>query len=44
MQNQQKYPAMRDSDKKLAGWDLPCDHLVIEEIPEVQYPQSYQAT
>jgi hypothetical protein len=35
---------MRDSDGKLAGWDLPCDHFVIDEIPEVKYPQSYQAT
>jgi hypothetical protein len=44
VQNQQKYPAVRDSDGKLAGWDLPCDHFVIEEILEVKYPQSYQAT
>jgi hypothetical protein len=54
VQNQHKYPAMRDSDGKLAGWDLPRDHFeantsnffghVIEEIPEVKYPQSYQAT
>jgi hypothetical protein len=45
---------MRDPDGKLAGWDLPRDHFetnisnfighVIEEIPEVKYPQSYQAT
>jgi hypothetical protein len=35
---------MRDLDWTLAGWDLPCDHFVIEEIPEVKYPQSYQAT
>jgi hypothetical protein len=35
---------MRDSDGKLAGWDLPRDHFLIEEIPEVKYPQSYQAT
>jgi hypothetical protein len=34
---------MRDSDGKLTGWDLPCDHFVIEEIPKVKYPQSYQA-
>jgi hypothetical protein len=33
VQNQQKYPAVRDSDGKLAGWDLPRDHFVIEEIP-----------
>ena len=54
VQNQQKYPAMRDSDGKLAGWDLPRDHFetnisnffepVPEEVPEVKYPQSYQAT
>jgi hypothetical protein len=35
---------MRNSDGKLAGWDLPHDHFVIEEIPEVKYPQYYQAT
>jgi hypothetical protein len=35
---------MRDSNGKLAGWDLPRDHFVIEEILEVKYPQSYQAT
>jgi hypothetical protein len=36
---------MRDSDGKLAGWDLPRNHFAIEEIPEeVKYPQSYQAT
>jgi hypothetical protein len=29
---------MRDLDGKLAGWDLPRDHFVIEEIPEVKYP------
>jgi hypothetical protein len=44
VQNQQKYPVVRDSDGKLEGWDLPFDHFVIEEIPEVKYPQSYQAT
>jgi hypothetical protein len=44
MPNQQKYPAMRDSDGKLAGWDLPRDHFVIDDIPEVKYPQFYQAT
>jgi hypothetical protein len=44
VQNQQKYPAIRDSDGKLAGWDLPRDHFVIEEILEVKYPQSYQDT
>jgi hypothetical protein len=38
VQNQHKYPAMRDLDGKLAGWDLPRDHFVIEEIPEVKYP------
>jgi hypothetical protein len=44
VQNQQKYHAVSDSDGKLAGWDLPHDHFMIEEIPEVKYPQSYQAT
>jgi hypothetical protein len=44
VQNQQKYPAIGDSDGKLARWDLPRDHFRIEEIPEVKYPQSYQAT
>jgi hypothetical protein len=44
VQNQKKYPAVRDSDGKLAGWDLPHDHFVTEEILEVNYPQSYQAT
>jgi hypothetical protein len=44
---------MRDQDGRLAGWDLPRDHfetnisnifeLLTEEIPEVKYPQSYQA-
>jgi hypothetical protein len=29
---------MRESDGKLAGWDLPRDHFVIEEISEVKYP------
>jgi hypothetical protein len=38
MQNQHKYPAMRDSNGKLAEWDLPRDHFVIEEIAEVKYP------
>jgi hypothetical protein len=38
VQNQHKYPARRDLDGKLAGWDLPRDHFVIEEIPEVKYP------
>jgi hypothetical protein len=38
VQNQQKYPAMRDSDGKLAGQDLPPDHFAIEEILEVKYP------
>jgi hypothetical protein len=50
VQNQQKYPAMRDQDGKLAGWDLPRDHFetntsdffepVPEEVLEVKYPQS----
>jgi hypothetical protein len=44
VQNQQKYPTMSDSDGKLVGWDLPRDHFVIEEILEVKYAQSYQAT
>jgi hypothetical protein len=54
MENQQKYPPMRDQDERLAGWDLPRDHFetnisnffepLPEEIPEVKYPQSYQAT
>jgi hypothetical protein len=54
VQNQQKYPAMRDQYGKLAGWDLPRDHLktnisnffesVPEEVPEVKYPQFYEAT
>jgi hypothetical protein len=35
---------MRDSDGNLAGWDLPRDHFVIEEISKVKYLQSYQAT
>jgi hypothetical protein len=44
MQDQHKYPAIRNPDGKLAGWDLPRDHFVIEEILEVKYPQAYQAT
>jgi hypothetical protein len=44
VQKQQKYSTMRDSDGKLAGWDLPRDHFVIEEISEIKYPQSYHAT
>jgi cytoskeletal protein RodZ len=54
VQNQQKYPALRDQDGKLAVWDLPRDHFetnisnffdpVREEVPEVKYQQSYQAT
>jgi hypothetical protein len=54
VQNQHKYPAMRDPDGKLVGWDLPRDHFENnisnflepqpEEIPEVKYPQFYQAT
>jgi hypothetical protein len=54
VQNQhQKYPTIRDQDGKLAGWDLPHNHLETnisnffrphpEEVPEVKYPQSYQA-
>jgi hypothetical protein len=53
MQNQHKYYAMRDLYGKLAGWDLPRDHFetnisnffepVPEEVPEVKYPQFYQA-
>jgi hypothetical protein len=45
---------MRDKDGRLAGWGLPRDHFENdisnflesqpEEIPEVKYPQSYQAT
>jgi hypothetical protein len=45
---------MRNQDGKLAGWDLPRDHFetnisnffepVPEEVLEVNYPQSYQAT
>jgi hypothetical protein len=38
VQNQQKYHAVSDSDGNLAGWDLPRDHFMIEEIPEVKYP------
>jgi hypothetical protein len=44
---------MRDQYKKLAGWDLYRDHFETdilnffesqpEEVPEVKYPQSYQA-
>jgi hypothetical protein len=50
----QKYPPMRNQDEKLAGWVLPRDHYendfsnflepLPEEILEVKYPQSYQAT
>jgi hypothetical protein len=54
MQHQhKKYPAMRDQDGRLAGWGLPQDHFGIdissflkpqlEEVPEVKYPQSYEA-
>jgi hypothetical protein len=49
----QKYPAMRDQDGRLTGWSLPRDHFENdisnflepqpEEVPEVKYPQSYQA-
>jgi hypothetical protein len=45
---------MRGQDGRLAGWYFPRDHfetnissffeLLPEEIPEVKYPQSYQAT
>jgi hypothetical protein len=45
---------MRDQDGMLAGWGLPRDHFEndisnflepqLEEISEVKYPQSYQAT
>jgi hypothetical protein len=45
---------MRDQHGKLAGWDLPRDHFetnisnlfepVLEEVPEVKCPHSYQAT
>jgi hypothetical protein len=44
---------MRNQDEKLVGWDLPRDHFVTnisnffehlpDKIPEVKYPQSYQA-
>jgi hypothetical protein len=50
----QKYPAMRDQFGRLVGWVLPRDHFENdtsnflepepEEIPEVNYPQTYQAT
>jgi hypothetical protein len=54
VQNQhQKYPTIRYQEEKLAGWDLPRNHFETnisnffepqpEEIPEVKYPQSYQA-
>jgi hypothetical protein len=45
---------MRDQNKRLKGWILPHNHfekdisnffeVVPEEVPEVNYPQSYQAT
>jgi hypothetical protein len=45
---------MRDQDGRLTGWSLPHNHFkkdisnffehVPEEVPEVKYPQSYQAT
>jgi hypothetical protein len=48
VQDQHKYPTMRDPDGNLAGWDLPRDHFetnisnffwpVFEEILEVKYP------
>jgi hypothetical protein len=54
VQNQQKYPAMRDQDRRLTGRSFPHDHFekdisnffepVPEEVPEVKYPQSYRAT
>jgi hypothetical protein len=49
----QRYPTMRDQDGKLAGWGLPHDHFAADisnffesqfkEVPEVKYPQFYQA-
>jgi hypothetical protein len=54
VQNQQKYPAMRDQDRRHTGWSLPRDHFENdnsnflephpEEVPEVRFLQSYQAT
>jgi hypothetical protein len=54
VQNQQKYPVMRDQDGRLAGWGLPRDHFEkdisnflepqLEEVSEVKYLQYYQAT
>jgi hypothetical protein len=45
---------MSDQDGRLAGWDLPRDHFETdisnfhepqpEEVPEVKYLLSYQAT
>jgi hypothetical protein len=49
----QKYPSMRDQDRRLVGWGLPHDHFKTdisnflesrpEEVPKVKYPQSYQS-
>jgi hypothetical protein len=54
MQNRQNYPAMGDQDGRLTGWSLHRDHFENdipnflgpqpEEVPELKYPQSYQAT
>jgi hypothetical protein len=51
--NQQKYPAMRDQERRFTRLSLPHDHFgkdisiflepQPEEVPEVKYPQSYQA-
>jgi hypothetical protein len=50
----QKYHVMRDQDGRLTRWSLPRDHFENyisnflepqpEKVPEVKYPQSYQAT
>jgi hypothetical protein len=40
VQNQQKYPAMRDQDGRLTGWSLPHNHFekdvsnFFEHVPE----------
>jgi hypothetical protein len=49
-----QYPVMSDQNRRLTGWSFPHDHfekdisnffeVVPEEVPEVKYPQSYQAT
>jgi hypothetical protein len=54
VQNQHKYPAMRDQDGRLTGWSLLHNHFekdisnffepVPKEVTEVKYLQSYQAT